>query len=311
MTNQPKIFYYVQAESDYGPDVIYDGLCQAIGHENVLEYPHKPNYHSNPTGRYLHYPCLYDYPVTKTDEEKLSMLDNNEFDYIFVCCRYEDPNKLSSRYTGPIWDKIKNNPACKIIIDQGDGSEMRNDILNELSSKFYFKREVLTYGDGIPCSLAYSDRYIPKTIENRRDNFLFWAGQGNIYRQEYLTACSNYFKREKMSQEQYRFNLYNSKIGLNLRGFGYDCVRYYEIPAHGALLLSEKLPIIIENDFTDGENAIFFSNKEELLDKLSMLEKNPDLVEKIRQAGHEHFKKYHTALRRAEQILLKINKGEK
>ena len=296
------ILYYVQTESDYGPDTIYDGLCRVLGSRNVLEYPEKPNYHSQKVGRGLYYPCLFDYPIFKTDAEKLAMLKNNEFDCLIVPCRIKTDRE--DRYAGPFYEllKEKSQTIPTFLLDQGDLPGIRTDLQKDLHCRGYFKREYFGEKDIVPLNLSYSEKYLPQDIATKRTIPLFWAGSFNSYRKAYLNGCG-IVDRTRYSQEEYRDRLLKTKIGLNLRGFGFDCVRYYEIPAHGALLFSEKLPITIVNDFTDGENAVFFSSLAEQKEKLDYLLTHDDYVDKIRLKGYKHYIKYHTGTARAKQLL--------
>lgn len=301
-----KILFYVQTESDYGPDTIYDGLCRVIGSENVLEYPHKPNYHSEKVGRYLHYPCLFDYPIHMTDAEKKEMLKNNEFDCIIIACRVEpNPDHWDIRYQGEFYEllkeKSKNIPT--FLLDQGDLMGKKDRVAEELNCVAYFKRECTSSDGVVPLSLAYSDKYIENNPDPERTNPLFWAGTFNSYRKNLLYACGDLINRNRYSQEEYRQELLRAKIGLCVRGFGFDTVRYYEVPAHRALLFAQRLPIIIDNNFIDGESAIFFETPEELKEKLNFLLNHDDLVEKIRHKGYDHYKQFHTSTARAGKIL--------
>ena len=92
-------------------------------------------------------------------------------------------------------------------------------------------------------------------------------------------------------------------------GAGYDTVRYWEIPANHMMLMSEKLNSVIENDFIDGENAVFFSSIDEFNDKYNYYIKYPDKTDDIAKNGHTWFLKYHTSTKRAEQLLEKINEN--
>lgn len=305
-----KILFFVGNEVDYGTDVIYDGLCRILGCENVLEYPERPTWHSKKVGRSLRYPCLFDYPVVKTEEDKIGMLKNNEFDCIFASCRVEEPGKINPRYGSEFYELLKEKSKIipTIIIDQGDRSGILDKIRAELNCRLYFKREHLGETSAIPLNFAYSEKYIPENINTERTIPIFWAGMWNSYRKKYLNACEN-LSRNIFSQEDYRKRLLGAKIGLSLRGFGFDTVRYYEIPAHGALLFAEKVPITIQNNFMDGDTAVFFESEEELKDKLGYLLNNPEYADKIRIKGHEWLKKYHTGAVRASQILehIKLN----
>ena len=62
---------------------------------------------------------------------------------------------------------------------------------------------------------------------------------------------------QKIQPEEYRALLHRSKMALSVRGGGFDTVRYWEIPASGALLISERPDIVIPHNFEHGVHAIF------------------------------------------------------
>ena len=307
---------------DYGLDALYDGLCRVLGSENVLEYPHKPSLHGEKDVYFRWYPALFDYPITKTDEEKVEMLKNNEFDAILVGCissgdfrrqqkaSYK-PNPLLNDFFELIREKSKTIPTY--IVDTDDLSDINETLMKQLNYKLYFKREYSknkTYPSSVvPLSFAYSEKYIPKNINNVRRNNVLWLGKSIESREKYLDFYSklkdvkinNYFR-----QDDYRKHLLWYTIGLSLRGRGDDTVRYYEVSAHGMLLLSEKINIVIENDFKDGETAVFFDSVEELKEKLDYCLANPEYANKIAKAGREWLLKYHTTTARAQEMLEKM-----
>ena len=108
------------------------------------------------------------------------------------------------------------------------------------------------------------------------------------------------------NQDSYRHKLLVHAICLNLKGRGNDTVRYYEIPAHRALLLTEKIDITLENAFTDGETCVSFESPEEMKEKIIFCLDNPDYRDKIRLAGFNWFNEHHTSKVRAQQFLNKI-----
>lgn len=83
----------------------------------------------------------------------------------------------------------------------------------------------------------------------------------------------------------------------------FDTVRYWEIPAHGGMLLAERPPIRIPHNFIDGETAVFFEDMPELEEKLAYYLSQPDEAARIASAGHQHFNKHHTNAARARQLL--------
>jgi hypothetical protein len=95
-----------------------------------------------------------------------------------------------------------------------------------------------------------------------------------------------------------------SKIGLSLRGGGFDSMRYWEIVASKTFLLSERPTIYIPNNFEDGKHAVYCrSDLSDLLD-LARAYARDDLARKtIAEAGYRHLLEFHTCEKRAAQFL--------
>jgi hypothetical protein len=316
-----KILFCTYSFSDYGLDNLYDGLCQLLGYENVIEYPDKSMLHGVKDNRYAWYPQFFDYPRVMKDEQKIEMLKNNEFDIILVGCRdktdFTDKRSYKKiagykQILSLLREKSKTIPIY--LIDQSDAIKVNYGLIRDLNSRLYFKREYVECNNDkiVPFSFSYSEKKIPN-IDTERLNDIFWAGTrkfGNSQRHLFLDPLEK--RRGKLffngwKQHKYCTKLLSYQICLNLKGQGDDTVRYYEIPAHGALLFSQKLDIIIDNEFIDGKTAVFFSSPTEMMEKLQYCLNNKDYTDRIRLAGHEHFKKYHTSKIRAEQLLNRIN----
>lgn len=307
-----KILFFTYTFQDYGLDVLYDGLCQALGPENVFDYPSKDFLHGG--AQNTSYPCFFDCPITKSDPEKIEMLRNGEFDAILVSCRTE--KELQDQDFLRILKENNKKDTSVFIVDQSDLEGINAEMLSASNAIVYFKREYIVgkkYDSRVvPLSFSYPEKFVPANIETERANALFWAGRDYHLRRPYRTAYVRALREDlgmkifKYAQSFYRKKLLRNTIGLSLRGYGYDTVRYWEVPAHGMLLFSERLNTLIENDFKDGETAVFFSTPEEMKDKLKYLLENKSYVDKIRISGHEWFKKYHTSSARAEQMIDKI-----
>lgn len=81
----------------------------------------------------------------------------------------------------------------------------------------------------------------------------------------------------------------SAQMGLNiLRPQNEDGhnIRTYEIPATGTLMLSEYSQDLL-NLFTPDKEAVYFSNAEELKQKVEYLLQNPSLIESIAEAGYK------------------------
>ncbi len=114
-----------------------------------------------------------------------------------------------------------------------------------------------------------------------------------------------------VSQNEYILKLAMSKAGLSAKGVGYDTVRYWELPAYGSTLISERLPLVIPHDFIDAESALFFGNNEELKQKIKKYVVDSDEWKEIARNGQRQFFRYHTPKKRAEQVLSLVREADK
>ena len=105
-------------------------------------------------------------------------------------------------------------------------------------------------------------------------------------------------------KDRYVEMLSNSKVAISVRGMGYDTDRYWEIPRFGTALFSQKIPILIENNFIDGESAVFFDNFVDLKNKFYRYVLRSDEWKEIARAGSRHFLKRHTPKLRVRNSLL-------
>ena len=103
--------------------------------------------------------------------------------------------------------------------------------------------------------------------------------------------------------EEYACALDEARIGSDFFGLGFDTVRYYELPAHGCMLLAERKPIHIPHDYEDGVSAVFFEDLPALEEKLRYYLDHPEEAESIARAGYAHMRAYHTSSARARQFL--------
>ncbi|QSJ15278.1 glycosyltransferase [Nostoc sp. UHCC 0702] len=81
----------------------------------------------------------------------------------------------------------------------------------------------------------------------------------------------------------------SAKMGLNIlrpqNEEGHN-IRTYEIPATKTLMLSERSQELL-NLFLEDKEAVYFSNPDELRQKVEYLLKNPDVISSITEAGYQ------------------------
>ncbi len=309
----PRILILVSPSMTPGMDALYDGFCRELGVENVVEYPYKPCYHDekNDATQYL---CTYTYPGRRQNIEELrTALLEGAFDLIL----YADMRKRIPRDVVRTLLQAGKDIPVAIVDDVDNGADHQRDICEHLGREqivAYFKREMFAgveYGPNtIPLPLSYPDSYIPPEMPLHRRRALFWAGKRmhglrRLYI-EHLESVLGIDFTETYPQSEYVRQLINSHIGFSFFGFGYDTLHYYEIPAHGALLLAERSPVIIPQDFEDGVSALFFENLHELLEKVAHFMHHPTDIPVIAANGHAHLRRYHTASARARQLLAHV-----
>ena len=311
LQRQPRLLIITHDFSDYGMDTLYDGLCRVLGKENVIEFPWKPTLHGCNPQKAGDYPCTFNYGDRQLPlDEILTDLDNNRFDLIIyadvVQMAYPDEIRL-------IMKKAKDLPA--VLYDPYDNCytpwKKTLDYTGRDTFDLYFKREMLAgvdYGaNAFPLPFSFPEGLINGFHHADRSNAVFWAGK-RVWglRPLYIPSIEQILNRkfDKMfNQEEYRRALQSSRIGLSFFGSGFDTVRYWEIPAYGAMLLAERPPIRIPHNFIDGKSAVFFEDLPDLEAKLNHYLNHPDEAAQIAAAGSQILKRYHTSTARARQFL--------
>lgn len=310
----PRILILTHDYSDYGLDCLYDGLCGVIGPENVVEYPWKATLHGQGREEAKNYPCVFNHPGAARDVSELEAeLRAGRFDLILYAdvVQWARPaavrRLLAAAPELPValydtWDSAHNQiPAVLEYLGRGAISAC-------------FKREMLAgvdYGPNVfPLPFAYPECLTPDTPPDAdaRPKELFWAGKWvfgfrPLYLRRLQEALGRALEEAPYTQEAYRRELLQSRAGLSLFGFGFDTVRYWELPAHGCLLIAERPRIRIPHNFEDGVSALFFDDLPELEQRIAWMRQHPAEAAGIARAGREHFLRHHTSAARARQFL--------
>ncbi len=311
-----RVLVITHENSDCHMDIMYDGMCSLLGADNVVEYPWKPFLHGREYEKAGNYPCTFDLPGEDVSVGFLeSELRQGNFDVVLYADMFhfndEEPVRrlLSAAEGVPLfivdtWDECSD--SCKDNLEY----------LGRESVGGLFKREMLAchdYGeDAYPLPLAYPGNRIPQEISWDSRDGLFWAGNRRwAMRRLYLEWIEKKHGLElntEYTPDEYSEALLGADIGLDFFGFGFGTMRYYELPAHGCMLLAPRPPIRIPHNFRDGESAVFYDDLRDLDEKIEYYLSHPDEVERIAKAGYEHLKNYHTGIKRAGQMLAWIER---
>jgi hypothetical protein len=139
----------------------------------------------------------------------------------------------------------------------------------------------------------------------------FIISPGNAFREGFAKQLSAYCTKKGhkayistsggVPAEEYVRIIRQSKTALSLRGLGWDTYRYYDIASLGTCLISEYLPIEIQNNFINKEEAVFFDDFSDFTRKFEWALKNN--WQEIGDAGKEKFDLWHVPTQRAQRVL--------
>ncbi len=325
-----KILYINSKKADYLQDIAYNGLCKVLGIEQVIDSPWNKKFHFS----VKEYPKNFGYVKNSILPSAFGQLNKAKIDAVIVATC----NPKAFNHYLKLLPKIADNVPVGFI-DGGDRPEIGGDLdrlgspelYQKVTSKrpfdFIFKREKLLdekYPENVfPMPFGYNFdhlEYFNNRIFGKKYDVTFWATESHPIRTEVLKIIQDKFDCRKNGSTlgidfktfPHKGNLYlkalaQSKIALNFRGGGWDCVRYWEIPAVKTLMLSQKMQIDIPNDFVHKESALFCKDDLSDLEDLCQYHlDHPKETQEIALNGFEHLKKYHSEVKRGKTILQKI-----
>lgn len=312
------LFIMNTGQPDYGLDTLYDGLCQEIGPENVIDFPEKPTIHGETVGlqtnQYERYPCICDHPRHGMDLDAiLAELSQGRFDAILFGDVKDSVDNAALRSIF----RAKQDAPLFVVDQQDDPRDNRHAIRQRLSFpaiKGYFKREYLSAidlgEDAFPLPFAYPNSRVSMQPTHGGEG-LFWAGHRRFGQRrailEYLERETGRKMDKAFAPQDYAVAVHNALAGLSLFGVGFDTIRYWEILAQGTLLIAQRPPIRIPHNFTDGRHALFFDTPADLAAIAQWCEAHPEQAEKTAALGYQHLLKHHTSSARARQLLTVVH----
>lgn len=276
-----------QGSPDYLIDIITDGLIRLLGRDQV----------------HLRY------NLTSTAEPNRSQLLNG----------FGAPNKIDFLDASILVASVRSSPAAiaawvkethggRVAIADGEDDPVIRHTHYALAS-IYYKREFLP-------NAGYPSRVRPLPFaaipEDRPEGLTrdipvnFSAGytapiRGDILR--VLQAMGVQADVAMRTKKEYNSILSRSLIGVSARGAGYDTYRYWETAYFGCALLSQRLPIVIPQNFVDGTEAIFFDGVDDFRRKLEKLLADPSRAAAIGQASRNACVDRHLSIHRAKTVL--------
>lgn len=321
-----KILYINSHSADYVQDLTYSGLVKIFGLKNVIDYKWNQKYHIP----YKKYPKNLGY-VKGSLLPSLANLAVKNFDIVFVGSAKVD---CFETYL-TILDRIPRDVPV-VFIDGGDKPVIGMDLSVYERPELYeraiqnrpfdlvFKREKIIgqdYGENVhPLPMSFNMDRVRNCSNTKKYDVSFWAVESWPIRSQALDILSSKFdckdngteRNQKFSKykrkgEFYLEELARCKIVLNFRGGGWDTMRYWEVPAVGSFMISQKPQLEIPNNFEHQKHIVFCQDDlSDLIELCGYYLKNETTREKIAANGKNHLLQYHTDVKRAEYIFQTI-----
>jgi hypothetical protein len=272
---------------DYMIDIVADGMIRLLGRGSVhLHYKHW----STIDHRWEHL-------LKSFTPDQLAL---EECDGLVVSTR--EPVETVTAYK-----RSTGRPV--VVLDGEDWPGLHEEHL--AACDVYFKREYFrtgSYASKIrPLAFAVIPEAFPRA-PTREIPVMFSAGGSYAGRDEIREAVQRAGGEVSttLSHDEYMRRLGWAKIGVSARGFGHDTYRYWETPWAGAVLLSARLDIVIEQDFVEDEEAIFFDSADEMTSKAQALLRDATRLDDIATAGLVAVTTRHLSVHRAVRVLDEI-----
>lgn len=318
-----KILWLVHEEQDYGEFFLWDGLCRILGDKTIVTYPWKRSYFGLEDSSYIlddgkrgrTGPCPYmkkRFEDPWTEEEIKAKTD--EFGLWVLSSPRTHAVQGLRKFLG---FRKSNIPLA--FCDHEDSTIIREDLIREFKPNYIFKRELIENNERIhplPFSSVCWDFQEDKK-EKTLDVFCAFGLTHPIRRNiRNLLRTDERLKKYKidvrcndcgdamLGYQGYLEQMASAKINIVARGHGIDTCRRWECPTFSGLVLADKLPLIVPNDYDDGKHLFYFKNDlSDLVDKIIYFLEHDEERRQIGEAGRVHTFKYHTSIRRAEYFL--------
>jgi len=319
-----KILYICSTRFDYLQDLTYAGLVKVLGKENVVDYPWNPKFNLP----------IKSYPKNlgfKSISFRFPIMNNfKEIDFVILASAKKDALETYLK----ILPLIKNKPI--LFLDGGDFSEIGGDFYRHHCGDLYeaaikqrpfdiiLKREYISslhsaHANIFPFhfSFPYNITLPPITERLKKYDVSFWGQQNPQIRTNALnllagkydcnqngTTLDQNFKTYKRKGLFYLKEISRCKIVLNFRGLGWDTMRYWEVPATGAFMISQEPKISIPNNFESGKHLVWCSDSlDDLIDLIDYYLARPLEREQMAINAREHLIKYHLNTARAATLI--------
>ena len=307
------ILFLTKEIPDYLHDMLFYGLYD-LGC-NIEDYPRKPSLHGVP------HPSEFHTAQLLLDLPPRTLRKNPDIMVVTALSHDYNPKGISW-WADFVIDCERAYKPSKIVVL--DGMDRIAGVYPAIVASYQtiFKRELVK---------PYpSECWYPINFASMPEPFVFVPFKDRAYDLCYIATISceqrvwvHDFLRDKadslglrvymhldknqIPRSTYLEVLSQSRCALSVRGMGYDCYRYWEIPAKGSVLVADRLPIDIQNDYVEGEHCFRYEADKKMRDLgrvLEVIRRTPlDKLEEMTLKALLHTNRYHTYEKRARYFI--------
>lgn len=338
-----RVLYIEHQEADLLSALLYLGLCQELGHDNVVDWPWKDSLHGQifrghvpdtdiVNGIVAPYEWMTTLSGTKwSDEDVLKQID--VFDLVILASPRAQNTKLAKWLVGKAGRK---NIKKLVILDGEDYTTPRWDLIEDLKPDVYFKLSMITDPPDIypvqrekceknvrilpiPLALPYTDM----PLVNKDIDIAFLGGNNWYFNRKEGTALSNdkpakFVVEEKIRNEfpnkifvggsipydKYINMINRAKIAISVGGSGVEPLRTLEILAcPNTMLIREDIRVLTPLPFIHNSTCAIFTSLDHLLEILHYYLNNEEKREQIAKNGNVFLRENFTLKARAQYLL--------
>jgi Glycosyl transferases group 1 len=331
-----RVAFLANPEQDYLQDVVFHGLASVLGPEHVVDIPPLDRYHSPPWAERPHPFAQFDFAEPErapTLRDELAQADAVVIGSLRSGIRALVDEVLATKPRPPVafvdgeddWFVRGIRPHVELYFKREivlrDGASRSREALRrthrllrkpfELRDPLADPKSVARAGDCRLLPLLFG--WVGPLPQQRPPQYdvTFLAAPANPIRARLRDELARLRAEgvrvrlleegERLTWSEYIHVLAQSRIGVSVRGAGYDTYRYWEIPACGALLLAETPRIVVPGNFVDGAEAVFASS-DRLAPRVREL-LSSDRSASIARRGRERLEAAHLSLHRGRAVL--------
>lgn len=277
-----KILFATHAYPNYVPDLLLHGLRKLMG-SDVVDYPRKDCLYEGIIGLGI---CSEDQRCPGWFPADDGQIDRTDI-WNKVRAGFFDLVVCDIRAVKKFIETLRQWPKACAIIDGEDHPHMLPP-----GPYMVFRRETdgMDYSVPLPMALPEEVLHWIANYDNlsKKHTIGFLGSTGNGFRKKLVdklfklypdslfqaTAVpsqSNPVPNGRLSRDGYYRSMQQCRVVLNLAGAGYDTFRYWENTACNALHAAARMPLLIPDDFVEGQSIVRFGTIDELRRKLDSL----------------------------------------